>query len=61
MLVENFLYFAEIVLWRNQDTALPQHWFRYESCDIARGGEADDFIERLGTLAAAFLGIVRPQ
>src|SRR5271154_4855572 len=60
VLVENLLYFFEIV-WRGHDDAAFAHdRFGDEGGDIGGSGEADDIVDRAGALAAAFFGIIAP-
>ena len=58
VLVENFLYFFEVV-WRRDDDAAFAHDRLGDECGhVAGSGEADDVVDGLGALASAFFGIV---
>src|SRR5579872_3859057 len=60
VLVENFLYFFEIVWRRTNDAAFAHDRLGDECSHVAGSGEADYVIDGFGTLASAFFGIVPP-
>src|SRR5947207_13023607 len=61
MLVKNLLDLAKIVLRRNQNAAFAHDWFRDECGHVPSGRKTNHLSNRLRTLAAAFLRIMRPQ
>ena len=60
MVIENLLYFFEIVSRRDDDAALAHDRFDDERGDVVRSSEADHVFDGPGTLPATFFGIVRP-
>src|SRR5579872_2086783 len=60
VLVEDFLYFFEIVWRRNDDAAFAHDRLGDECGYVAGSGEADYVVDGFGALASAFFGIVPP-
>src|ERR1700693_2024027 len=60
VVIQNFLYFFEIVSRRDDDSTLAHDWLGNECGDVVRSSEADDVFNRSGTLPATFFGVVRP-
>src|SRR5271170_1086776 len=54
VLVEDFLYFFEIVWRRTNDAAFAHDRLGDEGSHVAGGGEADGVVDSFGTLASAF-------
>src|SRR5438552_14259668 len=59
-MIENLLYFFEIVSRRDDTSALAHDRLGNECGDVVRSSEADDVFNRSGTLPATFVRIVRP-
>src|SRR5579872_4624363 len=60
VLVEDFLYFFEIILWRNNDSAFAHHRLGDEGRHVAGRSEANYVIDGFGALASAFFRIIAP-
>ena len=60
VVVQNLLYFFEIVSRRDDDSALAHDRLGNERGNVVRSSEADHVFNRPGTLPATFLGVVRP-
>src|SRR5260370_6771244 len=57
VLVEDFLDFAEIVLGRNDDSTLTQHWLGDECGNVTRGFESNHVVEALRAMAGTVFWI----
>src|SRR6266513_908822 len=59
-MIENLLYFSDIVLRRADDSTCAHDWLGNECGDVVRSSEAHDVFNRSGTWPATFVRIVRP-
>src|SRR5580700_205464 len=60
VLIENLLYFFEVIRRRHDDATLAHYGFRNEGGDIGGSGEADYVVDGPGALAATFFRVIAP-